>query len=136
MTTVSGKIEDLLSEDKKIQGELKTLHYIVVGGKKYNVGFYPANYGGKKFPAAIGDDVTFQSEFKFGENKCDYTTLQKTGAAVAREAVAKAAPPIDAAIVLRRVALECAVRTPIIDLPSAEGFITTAKVYEAYLLGE
>ena len=133
MTTVNGTIEDLLAEEKKIQGELKTIHYMVINGKKYNVGFYPANYGGKKNPAAIGDEVTFQSEYKFGENKCDYTTLQKSGAAVAKESVGKAPAPKGADI--RMAALAAAVRTPI-DLPTPDGFISTAKTYEAYLLGE
>lgn len=135
MTTVSGKIEDLLSEEKQTKNGLKTIHYVVVNGKKYAAGLYPANYGGKNNPAAIGDEVTFQAEFQYGENQLDYKTLQKTGASVAAAAVKAAAPSENTAIGIRRVALECAVKSGI-DLPSAEGFITTAKAYESYLLGE
>lgn len=133
MPTVTGKIEDLLTVSKPIKGEPKDIHYIVVNGKKYSVGFYPANYGGKKNPASIGDEVTFESKFEFGENKCDYTTLRKTGAAVA-ESVQKSAP-VDNSLRIRMAALEAAVRVPI-DLPSSDGYIDLAKKFEAYIAGE
>ena len=132
MTTITGIIEDLPHESKSIKGEQKEIHYIVVAGKKYNVGFYPANYGGKKNPASIGDEVTFQSEYKFGENKCDYTTLQKVGAAVAREVVAAA--PAVAGSGLRVAALAAAVQVPH-DLQDANSVIAIAKQFEGYLQG-
>jgi len=133
MATVSGKIEDLLQVEKSIKGEMKPIHYIVVNGKKYSVGFYPANYGGKKNPAAIGDEVTFESKYEFGEHKCDYTTLRKTGAAVAQAAVA--ANPVSDGLRVRMAALEAAVKVPI-DLPSSDGYIDLAKKFEVYLKGE
>ena len=133
MSTVTGKIEDLISEVKNIKGKDTPIHYLVLNGKKYNVGFYPANYGGKNSPAKIGDEVTFDSEFKFGENKVDYTTLRKTGTAVAEAAVKSV--PIDNSLRIRMAALEAAVKVPI-DLPSSDGYIDLAKSFEKYIAGE
>lgn len=133
MSTVTGKIEDILQEEKSTKNGPKTIHYIVVGGKKYAAGLYPANYGGKANPAKIGDEVTFASEFKFGENQLDYTTLRKTGAAVAEAAVKSA--PVDPGMLVRKIALEAAVRVPI-DLPTSEGYIDLAKSFEKYIAGE
>lgn len=132
MTTVSGKIEDMLSEEKSTKNGPKTIHYIVVGGKKYAAGLYPANYGGRANPAKIGDDVVFESEFKFGENQLDYTTLKKSGSAVAQAAVAAAAPT---GSTVRIAALQAALKVPH-DLPNPGSIIDIAKQFEGYLLGE
>lgn len=136
MTTITGIIEDLPHETKSIKGEQKEIHYLVIAGKKYNVGFYPANYGGKKNPASIGDEVTFESEYKFGENKCDYTTLRKTGGAVAKGAVSNFnAAPVSSGLALRSAALNAASRVPH-DLQDANSVIEIAKKFESYLQGE
>ena len=134
MSTITGVIEDMLQEEKPTKSGPKTIHYIVVGGKKYAAGLYPANYGGKKNPASIGDEVVFESEFKYGENQLDYTTLQKTGASVARGAVVAAAPAVSGSG-LRAHALAAASRVKH-DLPDAESVIEIAKKFESYLLGE
>ena len=130
MTTITGKIEDLLTETKKIKGEDTEIHYVVVGGKKYNNGFYPPRYG-KNDPAKVGDEVIFESEYKFGENKLDYKTFRRTGAAAAQAAM-PAPAVLDSNIRLH--ALNAAARNPQVDNP--EEVVGRAQVYEAYLRGE
>jgi hypothetical protein len=132
MTQVSGKIEDIGSVSKSIKGEDKEIHFIVVGGKKYEMGFYPASYGKNK-PSAVGDEVQFDSEYKYGSNKVVYGTFKKAGSGGV--ALGNQSAPVNDGLRVRIAALHAAAQFADEGV-SSEDILAVAKVFEGYLQGE